>query len=812
MLYKQFILWRLEKRKGKPATKVPYDVTGKHRIDPHDARNRLTYTEARQAAHVTKCGIGFVFTPNDPFFFLDIDHCYDPNTREWSPLSQSLITAFDGACLEWSQSMTGVHVFGTFTEPLEHTCKNTKQGIELYTSDRFVALTGLELYPGKGDASRDCSRPLTNVVNAYFSGNGVTPTDTPVEWTSGPITPTAGTSSPSELRRLIESMRSVRGEFTGNATPHDLFTGNEAALARSYPSSSGDTWDRSSADLALSMHLAFLTGNNCDLMQRLLFESALVRDKWIERPSYLRDTILKACANTSTWYDRNHGATNGATSGESTRTPVTEPRSNSSPMSSTPNGSPVTGVSAPPSNVTSDTGVQPGVDYMTVTQQIEFFKGHTYISDQHRVFVDSKNMFFKPESYRSTFGGHNFMVDPTGRPTKNAFEALTESKCHRFGQADTAIFKPDLEPGMLIIDEQGRKSLNVFIPRWGARVTGSADPMYEHIARLIPDPVDQAVFLSWQAALIQFPGIKIPWAIVLQGIQGNGKSTIIKALRYAIDSFTRQYTYKLDANDLTNKFNAWIFGKILIWCEEIWTAGRMEVANILKPMITDDVVTYQAKGQDQRTIENCANFFFNSNKRDAVLKTANDRRYAVFYAAQQDPEDMIACGMDRNSPYFDQLYGWLENHQGYAIWANELATYSIPASIRIKGQAPLTTSTEAAIRESGGVAEHLILEAIESGEPGFTGDLIAVSDAVDLLAQNNRRYSPQKVGSIIRSLGYQIHPALRDQAKNRLQFNGRKYIIYAKVGSLVNQIMTSDTLRDKWQSEKTRALMNVHNG
>lgn len=798
IMYNQFILWRAVLRKNGKIDKVPYDRTGAKPGNAHDPSNWMSAAEAaRMAAGLDgSFGVGFVFTDDDPFFFVDLDHCYDPKTDTWNSISQELVSSFQGACMEWSYSGTGVHIFGTYSRLLDHGNKNTSLDIELYTSKRFVALTGNELYPSSGDSSRNCSVQLQSLVRKYLKPNGVKPgTDTPIEWSTAPITPGTGLTAVDAVIDMLRKMQSPRSAFDPNrAQAIDLYEANEDILSRAYPSlNDDDPYDRSSADMALASHLAFLTGGNCELMREVMYKSELNRDKWHDRPVWLEETITKAASMCDEFYTpKAKRDTNIVLPGEAPLISLNLP-SGSSDTDTDTHATYATG--------TDTTAPLVGVGILPVTQQIEYFKGCVYVSDLHRVFTPNGKLL-KPDTFKTKYSGHKFIVENEGPTTKNAYEAFAENRAHKFPKADSTCFRPDLEPGAIYETQPGETSVNVFVPKWGKRVKGDARLMYDHFGKLLPNERDQQIILSWQAALVQYPGIKIPWAVMLQGIEGNGKSLIFKTLMHAIG---RAYIHKLDANDITNVFNPWITGKILVWCEEIWVAGRRDVANILKPLITDEIVHYQAKRQDQVTASNCANFFLNSNEKDGVLKTATDRRYAVFYTAQQDPDDMRLMGMDESTGYFKRLHDWLDHDGGLAIWANELANY--PISINLKGRAPITSSTEEAIRVSGGAATHILINAVESDEPGFTGGLIDVQDACDHLMRYGKKYSPRKVGDILRGMGYITHPALRHNRDGRVYAGGRKRSILCRRGSIVANLETPLNVANRWEQLRNESLL-----
>src|SRR6056297_3084670 len=99
--YRQFINWR---QVG--GDKLPVDANGEV-ISAQDASKWLSYDDAS----ATGRPIGFVFTPQDPFVFVDLDGC---RTAPGGPLSDFATTVrswFPHAGVETSISGTGMHLF-----------------------------------------------------------------------------------------------------------------------------------------------------------------------------------------------------------------------------------------------------------------------------------------------------------------------------------------------------------------------------------------------------------------------------------------------------------------------------------------------------------------------------------------------------------------------------------------------------------------------------------------------------------------------------------------------------------------------------
>lgn len=197
--YRQFILYKLVfdhvKQKNKkipvsPFTRLPYPKGSDWQKDPQQMADFATAS----ANCVDGFGVGFIFTPGDPFFFVDIDHCYDGAT--WSPLAIEILGRLSGAAVEVSSSNSGLHIFGRGLVP-PHSNKNIALGLELYTEWRFVALTGTH---ASGDASQDCSPALAKLVADYFPPKEHL---TSASWTSEP---NAAWNGPTDDDALIEKM------------------------------------------------------------------------------------------------------------------------------------------------------------------------------------------------------------------------------------------------------------------------------------------------------------------------------------------------------------------------------------------------------------------------------------------------------------------------------------------------------------------------------------------------------------------------------------------------------------------------------
>lgn len=706
-------------------------------------------------------GVGFLFTPTDPFYFVDIDDCLAEG--QWSPGSVQLVQALAGAAVEVSQSGKGLHIIGRSSGVPPHGCKNAALGLELYHEGRFAALTGTG---ATGDAGRDTTEGLSNVIRAYFPPKVSGPKASAPEWTSGPADEWSGPLDDAELIHLACNTRlTAEQAFGGKATFADLWAANADALHQSYPDNYGDRmYDESSADAALAARLAFWTGCDCDRIESLMRGSALMRDKWDTHPDYVQRTILGAVGLCDSVYAQ------GAMRVEQ-RVDQIQPAADPAP--------------AARPELLDAVEMRAGFQLLTPTQQVAHFEGCVYIVDAHRVLAPN-GALLKSDQFRAVYGGYVFALDSSNdKTTKSAWEAFTESQAVRYPMADKMTFRPDLPAGA-IHSEEGCTFANTYSPANVRRVAGDATPFLVHLGKILPDESDRAIVLAYMAACVQHIGEKFQWCPLIQGVEGNGKTLLSRCVARAVGL---RYSHFPSVKDIDSQFNAWMYQRLFVGIEDVFTSDhKNHVMETLKPMITNEMQPIQPKGIDQFNGHVCANFMLNSNHLDGLRKTPNDRRLAVFYCPQQKKSDKARDGMDGD--YFPRLYRWLKNEDGYAIVAGYLAEYEIPDALNpatMLQEAPMTTSTAAAIKCGLSTVEQEIEEAIDEGRKGFAGGWVS-SIALDKLLADLRKTGavpPNKRRDMMQALGYDWHPALTNgRVNNRLTIDDGKPRLYVREGHI----------------------------
>ncbi|MDT3684753.1 MAG: bifunctional DNA primase/polymerase [Pseudorhodoplanes sp.] len=244
---------------------------------------------------------------------------------------------------------------------------------------------------------------------------------------------------------------------------------------------------------------------------------------------------------------------------------------------------------------------------------------------------------------------------------------------------------------------------------------GDVTPFLDHMAYLFPDEGDRNHVLDYLALLVQRPAEKIHFALLIRGAQGTGKSWIGRLMERIVGS---RNVVRPSNDEVTSRWTSWMEGAQLAVIEELMTLGRREVANRLKPAITDTTLRIEEKGCSIYSIPNCLNFLCFTNHEDALPIERGDRRWLVAFSPAAKKDDA----------YYENLFGFLEGNGASFVkhWLLERKVALNP-----RGVAPSTSGKEAMRRLSLGDAEDYLLNLFEEEQMPFNFDLLRLDDLVD---------------------------------------------------------------------------------
>ncbi|XQZ48911.1 hypothetical protein E2977_07255 [Paracoccus yeei] len=403
---------------------------------------------------------------------------------------------------------------------------------------------------------------------------------------------------------------------------------------------------------------------------------------------------------------------------------------------------------------------------LTAEESADWFSGCAFISSTGQMFTPFGMM--NQTSFNAKYGGKRFIIAPQGAPTDEAWKAATRSVFWTVPKIDRLRFKPNERFGSITRDELGRMSLNIYRPAEIETLDGDPAPFLHHLSLVLPDENDRKIFLEYLAHNVKYPGHKIPWAPLIQSVEGIGKGVFKSVMQHAMG---HSYTYFPNAkllNDSGSKFNGWMDQKLFFVADEIRTDEKRDMVEVLKPIISERELEIQGKGKDQVQADNPGNWLFFSNHKDAIPVNDNSRRFAIFYSPIQSVKDLDARSMDDR--YFRWLFDWLgadSDRRGLKIVANYLLRYPIDRGA-IPMRAPRTSSHAEAVSVSLGPIASAIMDAIEAEKPGFRGGWISRDMARDLL---KRDYTTQAITQAITSdlggsyVGRHPSPVFQEQGR-----------------------------------------------
>lgn len=233
---------------------------------------------------------------------------------------------------------------------------------------------------------------------------------------------------------------------------------------------------------------------------------------------------------------------------------------------------------------------------------------------------------------------------------------------------------------------------------------------------------------------------------------------------------------------MDNKFNGWVHGNTFAVINDFKVGDKRDVIEILKPIITDRTIPFQKKGMETSTCRNMLGLIITSNHRDAVMKTKDDRRYATFITPHETADDILRDGMD------EAYYKRLDQFMRDPMSAKYLRHYFHARVVaHHPNRAPDTSSTALAITASLGSIEQEVLEAIEEGRQGFAGGWVSSKALDNMLKQMRaeRQMPPARRRDMMRALGYDWHPGLKDgRVNNVIMIDGGKPRLYIKLGHI----------------------------
>ncbi len=157
---------------------------------------------------------------------------------------------------------------------------------------------------------------------------------------------------------------------------------------------------------------------------------------------------------------------------------------------------------------------------------------------------------------------------------------------------------------------------------------GKCDLFLKHVLDNICNGDEEhfAYLLGWLASAVQRPASPGHTAIVLRGSQGTGKSFFAKTFGAL---FGRHFLQVSDPKHLVGSFNAHLRDCVVLFGDEAFYAGDKKHESVLKMLVTEEMITIEAKGVDAQAAPNFVHLIMASNDQWVVPAGTDERRFFV---------------------------------------------------------------------------------------------------------------------------------------------------------------------------------------
>ena len=283
---KQWCVWLIEERQNTKGewkkTKTPHQVGDKPRRPTFKSNDPGTWATFEQAEHALNSGwwegFGYVFSKDDPYTGIDLDHCRDLETGEIDGWAQDVLNRFGPTFCEVSPSGTGLKLW-TRAAKSRKGAKRGRRHFPDQWKDGADKDAEIEIY--------DRTRYFTVTTNTLAGHDGILDGQQALDdlmallWPKKESKPPPKSTEPLDIddAALLDK---ARGAANGDAFGR-LWNGD----------TSDHDDDHSAADLALCSKLMFWTGNDHHRTDMLFRQSGLMRKKW-HREDYRGWTLDKA--------------------------------------------------------------------------------------------------------------------------------------------------------------------------------------------------------------------------------------------------------------------------------------------------------------------------------------------------------------------------------------------------------------------------------------------------------------------------------------------------------------------------------------
>jgi hypothetical protein len=302
-----------------------------------------------------------------------------------------------------------------------------------------------------------------------------------------------------------------------------------------------------------------------------------------------------------------------------------------------------------------------------------------------------------------------------------------------------------------------------------------ASKWIDHLRYVFPEEVEADHIVNWLAHRVQRPEEKINHALVLGGLQGIGKDTILEPVKYAIGAWN---FHEVSPQQILGRFNGFLKSVILRISEarDLGEFDRFAFYDHMKAYTAapPDVLRVDEKFLREHSIFNCCGVVITTNhKTNGIHLPADDRRHFVAWSDRTKEDEKF------QGNYWSDLWGYYDagglQHVAAYLLQHDISGFNAKAPppktpafwAIVDANRPPEDAELADVLESLGHPNAIPLARILSAAEGDT--------AAWLNDRKNRRIIPHR----LESCGY-VPVRNPDAEDGRWKIFGRRLAVYAR--------------------------------
>jgi hypothetical protein len=327
------------------------------------------------------------------------------------------------------------------------------------------------------------------------------------------------------------------------------------------------------------------------------------------------------------------------------------------------------------------------------------------------------------------------------------------------------------------------------------------DVFMNHLRYLVPDVNERRMLVDWLAWIVQHPGQKPQFAILLIGGEGTGKSWLADLMKVIVGPWNVSTPRN---KTLVRDFNGWLAEKTLAIVHEL--KGKVETSENLKDIITQSTVEVNRKGIEAHEIPNHVALFTISNHDDAIPLDDGSRRYLVIQCAaipnmalaQPSPDGLLPYTRTPEMlAYYAKLFDSQLPDKPPTDETRRVLAFLLDRDLKRPGAldclsiAPETAAKAKVVEAGRSSLDSLVARAYRAKEPPFAR-VFSPSDVIRILVDaaglkiESREQTPQAVAKACRTMG--CAPILDYAVSTK---NGRKHL-WARTAQDAGHLRTED--------------------